>query len=352
MQLLMTEREFCDFVLYAENAPVSVQRIERDEHIILEILKLLKAFWKRVIAPELIEMRVPRNLMPFVLPDMKNAPDSIKVTTTSDTENMKNAPDNIKVTTTSDNGNMTNAPDSINVTTTLNTGNEYDCSHTKDEMAVADCLVNALRTSVSACPSLYSEDENQSMVNSLIVIPWGGITSDGLTLYNTCPLDNWIMIFQALVKSKKVDLSLFSEIGDKIKNVLNMIDNHQYGDAKVAVLLTKPTVTANIINFYGNESDFFLKLLTPYLHSTVTTTSNLNTCPKSTQLLYSSVIPSLEKPSYTDEEQLDSVLNRAIADWVNPGMSYCKRKFVSKPPATVPHFEDIAVNIECEQTVR
>ena len=132
MQLLMTEREFCDFVLYAENGPVLVLRIERYEHLILEILKLLTAFWKRVIAPELIEMRVPRNLMPFVLPDMKNAPDSIKVTTTSDTENMKNAPDSIKVTTTSDNGNMTNAPDSINVTTTLNTGNEYNCSHTKE----------------------------------------------------------------------------------------------------------------------------------------------------------------------------------------------------------------------------
>ena len=189
MQLLVTEREFCDFVLYAENGPVSVQRIERDEHLIQEILKLLTAFWKRVIAPGLIEMRVPRNLMPFVLPDMKNAPDGIKVTTTSDTENMKNAPDGIKVTTTSDTGNMknapdgvkvtttldignmTNAPDSIKVTTTLNTGNEYNCSHTKDEMAVADCLINALRTSVSACPSLYSKGENQSMVNSLIVIP-------------------------------------------------------------------------------------------------------------------------------------------------------------------------------------
>ena len=181
MQLLVTEREFCDFVLYAENGLVSVQRIERDEHLIQEILKLLTAFWKRVIAPELIEMRVPRNLMPFVLPDMKNAPDGIKVTTTSDTENMKNAPDSIKVTATLDTGNMTNAPDSIKVTTSLNTGNEYNCSHTKDEMAVADCLVNALRTSVSACPSLYSEDENQSMVNSLIVIPWGGITSDSLT---------------------------------------------------------------------------------------------------------------------------------------------------------------------------
>ena len=51
------------------------------------------------------------------------------------------------------------------------------------------------------------------------------------------------MIFQALVKSKKVDLSLFFETGHKIKNVLNMIDNHQYGDVKVAVLLTKPILS-------------------------------------------------------------------------------------------------------------
>ena len=50
MQLLVTEKEFCDFVLYAENGPVSVQRIEQDEHFIQEILKLLTSFWKRVIA--------------------------------------------------------------------------------------------------------------------------------------------------------------------------------------------------------------------------------------------------------------------------------------------------------------
>ena len=68
MQLLVTERIFCDFVLYAENGPVSIERIYRNEHVIDEIIKCLTALWRRVVAPELYEMRVPRNSLPFVLP--------------------------------------------------------------------------------------------------------------------------------------------------------------------------------------------------------------------------------------------------------------------------------------------
>ena len=43
MQLLVTERIFCYFVLYAENGPVSIQRIYRNEHVINEIIKCLTA---------------------------------------------------------------------------------------------------------------------------------------------------------------------------------------------------------------------------------------------------------------------------------------------------------------------
>ena len=132
MQFLVTERKYCDFILYAENGPVSVERIERDEQLIQEILQLLTAFWKR-----LIEMRVPRNLMPIVLPDIENAPHNTKVT--SDTRN--------------------------------------ECSHTKNEMDVADCLINSSKN-VSACPSSYTsanEDENPPTVNNLAVFPMGWI---------------------------------------------------------------------------------------------------------------------------------------------------------------------------------
>ena len=44
MQLLVTERKFCDFVLYAENGPVSIERIYRDGDPVDDILKLLSLF--------------------------------------------------------------------------------------------------------------------------------------------------------------------------------------------------------------------------------------------------------------------------------------------------------------------
>ena len=62
-----TERKFCDFVLYAKDGPISVQRIYRDQQLISGILLRLFALWKRGIVPEFIEMRVPRDLNPFVM---------------------------------------------------------------------------------------------------------------------------------------------------------------------------------------------------------------------------------------------------------------------------------------------
>ena len=68
MQLLVTERTFCDFVLYPMNGPVSIERIYRDANFITDMLSDLTLFWKRVVASEIFEMRVPRDLSPFVLP--------------------------------------------------------------------------------------------------------------------------------------------------------------------------------------------------------------------------------------------------------------------------------------------
>ena len=43
---MVTERTFCDFVLYAKNGPVSIERIYRDEPIVADILRTLSGFWK------------------------------------------------------------------------------------------------------------------------------------------------------------------------------------------------------------------------------------------------------------------------------------------------------------------
>ena len=66
--LFVTGRKQCDFILHASSGPDLVQRILRDEPLIEKILSNLTALWMRVIAPEIFEMCVPRNLLPFVLP--------------------------------------------------------------------------------------------------------------------------------------------------------------------------------------------------------------------------------------------------------------------------------------------
>ena len=67
--LLVTERKSCVFILYAESGPDSVEKITRDEALITKILEYIQALWMRVIAPEIFEMRTPRDLLPFILPE-------------------------------------------------------------------------------------------------------------------------------------------------------------------------------------------------------------------------------------------------------------------------------------------
>jgi len=83
--LLVTERDYCDFILYAESGPDSVERISRDEPLIAKILEYIQALGMRVIAPEIFEMRVPRELLPFILQESSSivsspeSPESIPV---------------------------------------------------------------------------------------------------------------------------------------------------------------------------------------------------------------------------------------------------------------------------------
>ena len=76
--LLETDRKYCDFILHAGSGPDSVERIPRDEPLIVEILQHLTALWTRVVAPEIFEMRVPRNLVPFVLAEAADCLDSFE----------------------------------------------------------------------------------------------------------------------------------------------------------------------------------------------------------------------------------------------------------------------------------
>ena len=78
----------------------------------------------------------------------------------------------------------------------------------------------------------YTNNEDQE----LSIFPWGGLTSTGITLTNTCPLDNWLIIFQALLKSNKVKLEDLLEAGHTIGTAQRFIDDGFYADAKLLIL--------------------------------------------------------------------------------------------------------------------
>jgi len=96
-------------------------------------------------------------------------------------------------------------------------------------------LLSVTRTATSSNPTTASKQDQE-----LTVFPWGGLTSNGITLTNTCPLDNWLMIFQALVKSFKVKLQDRPESGHTIATAMRLIDDGLHADAKLLILQSLP----------------------------------------------------------------------------------------------------------------
>ena len=67
LQLLITEAKYCEFVLYSNKGPISVERINPDFNLQSRIVESTRLFWEKVYLPEYFLMRVPRGLMPLVM---------------------------------------------------------------------------------------------------------------------------------------------------------------------------------------------------------------------------------------------------------------------------------------------
>lgn len=310
MQLLVTERQYCDFVLYAEEGPVSIERIYPDPLVTQEIIQDLTLFWDRVIAPEFFEMRVPRRLKPFIL--LKETvvipPEaSSKITTPENKED-----ETVVI--------HPEAPSKI----ATPENKEYDEDNDDDEPPYYDVLA----------------DVSLNNAIDLQIIPWGGTLDNGIVLTNTCTIDNWLMIFQALVKSNRIDLLDLAETGQQIGIIMSLIEQDKFADAKIAVIDQPRQTQSTFIDFYGNEDDYFIKLLRPYLLSEVTTVCRLNTCPCATHT-YTSCTVNLGKPASMTS---NTVLLDSIHLWIKPDLSMCKRKFQSKPLDHNAYTEDVTID--------
>ena len=260
--LLVTERKSCVFILYAESGPDSVEKITRDEALITKILEYIQALWMRVIAPEIFEMRAPRDLLPFILPESPSSEpvthcdtgtpaslpasasfdDPSEPVTHCDTGTPASSPasasfdDPREPATHCDTGTPTSLPasasfeDPCEPVTHCDTGTPTSVlytSYSQDEIQAAEALL---------CSCTTHEKPLASPAQELTVFPWGGMTSNGVLLSNTCPLDNWLMIFQALVKSDMVNLADLHESGQTIATALRLIECGQYADAKLLII--------------------------------------------------------------------------------------------------------------------
>uniref|UniRef100_A0A7M5X4X3 YqaJ viral recombinase domain-containing protein n=1 Tax=Clytia hemisphaerica TaxID=252671 RepID=A0A7M5X4X3_9CNID len=67
LQLLITETDFCDFILYCYKGPSHVERILPDLELQQKIITNTRLFWEKVYIPEYFLMRVPRDLLPLVV---------------------------------------------------------------------------------------------------------------------------------------------------------------------------------------------------------------------------------------------------------------------------------------------
>ena len=180
--------------------------------------------------------------------------------------------------------------------------------------------------------------------HGLTFFPWGGVTSAGISLTNTCPLDNWIMIFQTLVHSRRVNLVDLLESGDTIARVLQLVVCGLHADAKLLVircLRLQPQATSGVLDLCRNEGDFFIKLLNPYLMSTTTSTCFSVTYPSPVQTVHST---SLILPLPTTIINGENTVLNSLKCWLYLDDSLCGRKFVSKPSEEVSFYEDLTLN--------
>lgn len=134
--------------MYAERGPDSVERIARDEPLIEKIVQFLTALWIRVIAPEIFEIRVPRDLLPFVVPE--TSPDNAENMCVADFNLSPSAAadtGDVHISLSSHDGHYEPADPSSHVSqgsSFVRSPSPVTCSsHTKEEILVVEALLNA-----------------------------------------------------------------------------------------------------------------------------------------------------------------------------------------------------------------
>ena len=143
-------------------------------------------------------MRIPRNLPPFVMPSDFLSPsyDNINAVATMDIDGPVANKDTEDPSVSHDSSPVATMDDD-NAVATKDTNDSSNAHDNSSPMATKDTGDQSVTHDTNSRSTIHGD--NHSPVD-LVVIPWGGTTSSGIQLANTCLIDNWLMILQALVK--------------------------------------------------------------------------------------------------------------------------------------------------------
>ena len=152
------------------------------------------------------------------------------------------------------------------------------------DQSYADVTSNkSLRTVGAIDPSNHF---NQISNGTLNIIPWAGnFYKDGqnVELVNTCPIDNYLMMFDYLYQDRKVEIDqLPAPLPNILQQIHELLVDKEFGEAKykwLDNLPNPPVITNGKVDVFGNENQTVITGLAKVLSNTVTSTCSEPNCP-------------------------------------------------------------------------
>ena len=142
--------------------------------------------------------------------------------------------------------------------------------------------------------SKVQNNPNSSEISSVpqqnkVVIPWGGqvhLEDKRMTLINTCPIDNCLMIFYLMCKEMSNINNYLVNSQEQVAQILckclKLIDDGEYTTAKLEWIALNPAIQpspAGILDVWDNEEELFTKHLIPFIRSYVSSSCSSPFCP-------------------------------------------------------------------------
>ena len=210
-------------------------------------------------------------------------------------------------------------------------------------------LENDTDIPVTHSPSkIGTANANHDAARSSILPSWGGTCKTDarkIKLINTCPIDNWLMLFQVFnVRFRDMYSILINMASDEMKEVLKYIPLCRYLNAKLQLAkMNGMDPIAGTCNFYGNETEIFVRHLSfAYEYEHYSECSN-KACPRTRLSQTFKSMPRLPG----DKVLTSSAICAYIKDWIlGLNISRCGRKMVGKSFPKETTFQDKILNQE------